>query len=111
MNISNELKRIRPTLSSGSLKTYTSLLNSVHKNVYKNKEISKSDFDDCTKILEYLKELKPNQRKTILSALVVISDKPKYREAMLEDIRDYSKEISKQEKSQAQEANWIDQTE
>ena len=32
INISDELKRIRPTLSSGSLKTYTSLLNSVHKN-------------------------------------------------------------------------------
>jgi len=111
MNISEELKRIRPTLSAGSLKTYTSLLNSVHKNVFKDKEISKSNFDDCDKILEYLKELKPNQRKTILSGLVVISDKPKYRSAMLEDIKDYSKEINKQEKSVAQEANWIDQNE
>ena len=111
MNISEELKRIRPTLSSGSLKTYTSLLNSVHKNVFKNKEISKTDFDKCDEILEYLKDLKSNQRKTILSGLVVISDKPKYRTAMLEDIKDYSKEINKQEKSQAQEANWVDQTE
>jgi hypothetical protein len=83
----------------------------VHKNVFKDKEISKSNFDDCDKILEYLKELKPNQRKTILSGLVVISDKPKYRSAMLEDIKDYSKEINKQEKSVAQEANWIDQNE
>ena len=83
MNISHELKRIRPTLSDGSLKTYTSLLNSVHKNVFKNKGISKTDFDDCEKILNYLKELKPNQLKTILSGLVVISDKPKYRSACL----------------------------
>ena len=79
--------------------------------VFKNKEISKTDFDDCEKILDYLKGLKPNQRKTILSGLVVISDKPKYRSAMLEDIKDYSKEINKQEKSVAQEANWVDQTE
>ena len=111
MNISNELKRIRPTLSAGSLKTYTSLLNSVHKNEFKYKEISKTNFDDCDKILEYLKGLKPNQRKTILSGLIVISDKPKYRSAMLEDIRDYSKEINKQQKSPAQEANWVDQNE
>jgi len=111
MNISDELKRIRPTLSAGSLKTYTSLLNSVHRNVFKDKQISKSDFDDCTKILEYLKDLKPNQRKTILSALVVISDKPKYRTEMLQDIKSYSHEISKQEKSPAQQANWVDQNE
>ena len=111
MNISEELKRIRPTLSAGSLKTYTSLLNSVHKNVFRNKEISKTDFDKCDEILEYLKGLKPNQRKTILSGLVVISDKPKYRSAMLEDIRDYSKEINKQEKSVAQKANWVEQNE
>ena len=70
-----------------------------------------TDFDDCEKILNYLKELKPNQRKTILSGLVVISDKPKYRSAMLEDINDYSKEINKQEKSPAQEANWVNQNE
>ena len=101
MNISEELKRIRPTLSAGSLKTYTSLLNSVHKNVYNNKEISKGDFDDCTEILEYLKGLKPNQRKTILSGLVVISDKPKYRSTMFEYIKYSSKEVNKKEKSPA----------
>ena len=104
MNISDELKRIRPTLSAGSLKTYTSLLNSVHKNVFKNKEISKSDFDDCEKILEYLKGLKPNQRKTILSGLVVIFDKPKYRTAMLEVINHYSNEAKKMVKTPSQEA-------
>jgi hypothetical protein len=111
MNIQEELHKIRPTLSAGSLKTYTSLLKNVHKNVFKTKEISKSDFDKCDEILNYLKDLKPNQRKTILSGLVVISDKPKYRSAMLEDIKSYSHEINKQEKSVAQEANWVDQTE
>ena len=55
----------------------------------------KSDFDNCDKILEYLKDLKSNQRKTILSALVVISDKPKYRELMLQDIKEYSAEAKK----------------
>ena len=111
MNISKALSEIRPTLSAGSLKTYTSLLKSVHKNVFKDKEMVKSDFDDCTKILEYLKELKPNQRKTTLSGLVVISDKPKYREAMLQDIKEYSTEAKKMDKSPSQEANWVEPTE
>ena len=111
MDISKTLSELRPTLSAGSLKTYTSLLNSVHKNVFKTKEMVKNDFDDYTKILEYLKELKPNQRKTILSALVVISDKQKYREAMLEDIKSISSEAKKMEKSPAQEAGWVEPTE
>ena len=111
MDISKTLSEIRPTLSSGSLKTYTSLLKNVHKKVFKTKEIQKSDFDKCDEILEYLKDLSANQRKTILSGLVVISDKPKYRTAMLEDIKSYSHEINKQEKTPAQEANWVDQTE
>lgn len=111
MNISDELKRIRPTLSSGSLKTYTSLLKNVHKNVFKDKEMVKTDFDKCDEILEYLKELNPNQRKTILSGLVVISDKPKYRTAMLKDIKDYSNEAKKMEKTPSQEANWLEANE
>jgi hypothetical protein len=112
MDISKTLSEIRPTLSSGSLKTYTSLLKNLHKKVFKTKEISKkSDFDKCDEILDYLKELNPNQRKTILSALVVISDKPKYRELMLEDIKSYSNEAKKMEKTPAQEANWLEANE
>ena len=37
------------------------------------KEISLSDLDKCDEILNYLKDLSVNQRKTILSGLVVIS--------------------------------------
>lgn len=111
MDISKTLSEIRPTLSSGSLKTYTSLLKSVHKKVFKNKEMVKTDFDKCDEILNYLKDLSANQRKTILSGLVVISDKPKYREAMLQDIKSYSTEAKKMEKTPSQEANWVEQNE
>ena len=49
----------------------------------------------------------PNKRKTILSALVIITDKKPYRDLMLEDVRDYNKEINKQEKTPEQQASWI----
>ena len=58
-------------------------------------------------ILAELSKLPPNKRKTILSALVVLTNKKEYREAMLNDINDYNKQIAKQEKTKNQEENWL----
>jgi hypothetical protein len=43
-----------------------------------------------------------------LSALVIITGKADYRDKMLSDVRDYNKEIQKQEKTPTQEENWVD---
>jgi hypothetical protein len=83
----------------------------LYKKLYGDGDIDFSKFNQADKILEHLKTLPPNRRKTILSALVIITDNKKYREQMLEDVRDYNKEISKQEKSPQQEANWVTQQE
>ena len=108
MNFKEELKNKRPNLSSGSLTTYNSILTSLYKNVFSNDgEIDVDKFNDTDKILEHLKGLPPNRRKTILSALVVISDKKPYRDLMLEDIKNYNQEIMKQEKSPAQALSWV----
>ena len=108
MNLKEELKNKRPNLSNGSLTTYNSILTSLYKNVFSNDgEIDVDKFNDTDKILEHLKELPPNRRKTILSALVVISDKKPYRDLMLEDIKNYNQEIMKQEKSPAQALSWV----
>jgi hypothetical protein len=107
MNIKEELKTLRPNLSEGSLKTYASILKNLHKKVFENKEIEKSDFNEFRKILDYLKDVPPNKRKTILSALVVLTDKNEYREIMNDDVSNYNKEIQKQEKSETQRENWI----
>jgi hypothetical protein len=42
-----------------------------------------------------------------LSALVIITDKKEYRDLMMEDVRDYNKEILKQEKTPEQQASWV----
>lgn len=107
MNIKEELKTLRPNLSEGSLKTYASILKNLHKKVFENKEVEKSDFNEFRKILDYLKDVPPNKRKTILSALVVLTDKNEYREIMNDDVSNYNKEIQKQEKSETQRENWI----
>jgi len=109
MNIKEELKQLRPNLSDGSLKTYTSILKNLHKKVFEKTEIEKSDFNECRKILEHLQDMPSSKRKTILSALVVLTDKDEYRETMNGDVSNYNKEIDKQEKTDTQKENWIEQ--
>tara|TARA_R110000764_G_scaffold95044_4_gene178829 strand:+ start:136 stop:897 length:762 start_codon:yes stop_codon:yes gene_type:complete len=64
-------------------------------------------FENTKPVLAYLSDIPPNRRKTILSALVIITDKKEYRDLMLSDVRDYNKDINKQEKTPAQEASWV----
>ena len=100
------IKSKRHTLSEGSLKTYTSILKSLHKKIWGG-AVDVKDFDNSKKVLEFLKDLEPNKRKTLLSALVVITDNSDYRKLMMQDVSDYNKEINKQEKSDTQQENWI----
>lgn len=100
------IKDKRPTLSDGSLKTYTSILRSLHKKIWGG-NIDVKNFDDSKKVLEFLKEMPANKRKTLLSALVVITDAADYRKQMMSDVSDYNKEINKQEKTETQKDNWV----
>jgi hypothetical protein len=100
------IKDKRPTLSEGSLKTYVSILRSLHKKIWGG-NINVKDFDNSKKVLEFLKELPANKRKTLLSALTVITDDAAYRKQMMEDVSDYNKEINKQEKTENQKESWV----
>lgn len=102
------IKDKRPTLSASSIITYNSILRNLYKRVFGNGDIETKKFDETSKILEHLKELPSNKRKTILSALVIITDDKKYRELMLEDIKEYNHEIGKQEKTETQKENWVE---
>jgi hypothetical protein len=97
----------RPSLSSSSIITYNSILKNLYKNVFGNEEVEPNRFEETDKILAHLKDLPANKRKTILSALVIITDDKKYRDLMLNDIKTYSHEISKQEKTETQKENWV----
>ena len=106
--IEKALKENRPNITKSSLKTYESILRNLYKKVFNTEEISIKDFNDSKKIINYLKELPSNKRKTILSALVVITDNKDYRELMLDDIKEYNKEEAKQKKTENQEDNWVE---
>jgi integrase len=104
------IKEKRPNISNSSLKTYESILRNLYEKVFPDGKFYNFDkFNkESEKIIKFLKDLPSNKRKTILSALVVITDNKDYRELMLDDIKEYNKEEAKQTKTKEQEENWID---
>ena len=95
------IKEKRPNLSPTSVKTYNSILTNLYKNVFGNEgnTFDTSKFNDEDKILHFLRQQPPNKRKTILSALVIVTENKSYRELMLEDIKSYNADIAKQKHS------------
>ncbi len=106
-DLKNIISEKRPNISKTSINTYNSILTSLYKKVFGPGEIDIKKFDETNKILDHLKTLEAPKRKTILSALVVITDSKEYREQMLDDIKEYNKEMAKQEKNKTQEENWV----
>jgi len=108
MTFKDFISQKRPSLSDSSVTTYASILKNLYKRVFGDGEIDTDKFHDSSKILEHLKGLTSNKRKTILSALVIVTDEKKYRDLMLEDIKEYNTEIGKQEKSESQKEAWVE---
>ena len=102
------ISKKRPSLSQSSLTTYASVLRSLYKKIFGEGLIKWEKFDNTKEVLDFLKDVPPNRRKTILSALVIVTNKAEYRDKMLSDVRAYNKEIQKQEKTPTQEENWVD---
>lgn len=113
-NIKEMIKEKRDTLSASSLTTYASILKNLHKKVFDEAVFSLNNFDETGRVLDYLKDVPANKRKTILSALVVISsgrNADEYRTKMNEDVSSYNSEIQKQTKSDNQRENWVETNE
>lgn len=109
-SLKDYIKGKRETLSKSSIITYSSILKNLYKKVFgleNEKDIDFKKFDETDKIIKFLKDMPPNKRKTILSSLVIITDKKAYRDLMLEDVKDYNKEIQKQEKTPEQKESWV----
>lgn len=105
------IKNKRDTLSASSLSTYASILKNLYTKVFSDNDFDMEKFEDTKKVMDYLKDIPPNKRKTTLSALVIITNSKEYRDEMLSDVRQYNADISKQKKTDQQEANWIEQKE
>lgn len=110
MELNSELIKNRPTLSTNSIKTYSSILRNLYKKVYDTDELTMDGFKNHEKILDFLKDIPPNRRKTILSALFVLTQNEEYRKTMNHDVVDYNKEIALQKCTPAQENAWVTNT-
>lgn len=101
----------RPHLSKQSISTYTSILKNLYEKVFNTTELDLKKFDEVDKILKHLKNLEPNKRKTILSSLVILTNKKEYRDQMLLDINAYNEAQHTQEKSEKQNESWVEGSE
>jgi hypothetical protein len=107
MDIRKELKEKRPNLSDSSITTYSSILRNLFKRVFPDEETSMDKFNDAKKILQYLKDVPPSKRKTILSALLVLTDNQDYKKMMMSDLSEYQTIIEQQQKSETQKEHWV----
>lgn len=115
MTLIDLLKAKRPNLRPKSYSTYVTILTSIYKKAFSKEpwydpqhiDARKftTNFDDICRALDTLTSLQT--RKTTLSALFVLTEIPKYREMMLEDIIKYDSDISKQERSARQKETWL----
>lgn len=106
--IKDYIKEKKPTLSDSSITTYSSILKNLYKRVFDDSTVDFKKFDETDKVINFLKDMPPNKRKTILSSLVIITNKKAYRDLMLEDVKIYNEDMAKQEKTETQKENWTD---
>jgi integrase len=107
-DIKEVIKQNKPNISVSSVNTYYSILKNLYKKVFGDDNIDVKKFDSTGPILSYLKDLEVNKRKTILAALVVVTDNKRYREQMLKDIDEYKTNEASQVKSDKQNDSWVD---
>ncbi len=105
MEIAKEILKKRGNLHEKSVKTYSSVLKSIMKDL---EMTDVKDLDKTKEVLKYLQEMPPNKRKTRLSALFVLTENDKYKTQMLKDINEYNNGVKKRQKTEIESDNWID---
>jgi integrase len=106
--IKDEIIKLKPNISPSSVNTYNSILKNLYKRVFGDKEIDLKNFEKTAPIINYLRDLEPGKRKTILASLVVITDNKRYRDLMMTDIEQYKSNESQQLKNDKQTESWVD---
>lgn len=107
--ITEVLKENRPNLSASSLKTYSSVLKNLQKNI--NGDGIKWFSENVTAILDYLKDKTAQTKKTSLSALFVLTKKQSYKEVMVQVMKLVNEADKSQKMNSKQEDNWMSVTE
>ena len=105
--IEEKIRENRPKLGTSSVKTYISILANLHKNL----KIEDDDIDwfnkDEKDIMGFLEQKPPQTRKSVLSALFVLTGNEAYRDLMLKDCGVVNAQYKEQKKSLKEADNWI----
>jgi hypothetical protein len=112
--IHDTIKENRPKLSESSIKTYISTLFNLYKHLNLKSSTTTTPtpttlefFNDEKPILNYLADKPPQSRKSILSALYILTNNAKYREQMILDCKVVNDEYKNQKKDTKEKDNWI----
>jgi integrase len=104
MDLPSIIKDKRPNLNEKSIKTYSSILKNLMRELNYQNVI---DLNKTKQVLQHLQEMPVNKRKTRLSALVVLTNKDEYREQMLKDINKFNGDVKEQKKSKNEKEAWM----
>ena len=109
-SITENRKKDRP-LSDKSITAYASTLLTLYKKIFGEDEFDIKNFNRYIDVLGYIDEIPYNKRKSILAALLTVAtDKTaydKYHKAMMEDTKEYDKEMEQNLMTDKYEENWI----
>ena len=120
MDLQSLFKKQKPNASDITLKTYISNLQNLHKVINNKKDIDSLEFlEDIDKVLDALKEKSMQTIKNYLVPVVIsLSSEDKYKTLIekynmkIKELQDKILDIyDKNEKSEKQEANWLDHNE
>ena len=105
--LEKQIIKNRTNIKPSSIKTYISCLSNLIKKM--DGELDVKFFDNTKKILAYLEDKTPVQRKTSLSALFILTKNEDYQKPMLEDIKTVNSQYKEQVKNKKESDNWIEQ--
>lgn len=113
MALEDYIRKLRPTISDSSIKTYCSLLRSFYKKMYPNETHFDTDkfLEDKDFILQTLKQIPTKNRKTLVSAIVVLTNRAaEYKDLMMLDIQATQEANDKQTLTEKQKDNWVSES-
>lgn len=106
-DLEKQIIKNRENIKPSSVKTYLSCLSNLIKKM--DGELDVKFFNNTKKILAYLEDKTPVQRKTCLSALFILTKNEDYQKPMLEDIKTVNTQYKEQVKNKKESENWISQ--
>ena len=119
MDLSAQIKRVKPNLATSSIKNYIISIQKLHERIFGNKNIENLKFlEDKKKVIEILKDFKDTTKRNYLNSVIVFIQAHNDKYADTDYFKEYTEirdklnndlktKSTSGEKSEKQEKNWI----